>query len=144
MYQIRIAQCSDARELLKLNDLFNGKNSNTLAAIEESLQTNTKEIVCVAADEDRLVGFCCGQLCKSICYSILYAEITELFVLDECRRQGVGRKLLKFMESELVKQGVCHLHILTFTDNCVAQSLYRSLGYNETSETLFDKNHNMR
>ena len=140
MSHIRIAQYADALELQKLNDFFNGKNSNTLAAIQESLQTNTKEIVCVAVDEDQLVGFCCGQLCKSMCYPVLYAEITELFVLNGHRRQGIGKQLLKYMESELTKRGVCHLHILTFKDNYAAQSLYRSLGYAETSEILLDKN----
>ena len=140
MNDIRIAQCSDAQELQKLNGLFNGKSSNTLAAIQESLRTNTKEIVCVAADEDQLAGFCCGQICESMCYPVPYAEITELFVLDGCRRQGIGRQLLKFMESELTRRGVCHLHILTSRDNCAAQSLYRSLGYVVTSEILLDKN----
>ena len=139
MIHIRIAQCADAQELQKLNDLFNGKNSNTLAAIRESLQTNTNEIVCVAADQDQLVGFCCGQIGKSMCYPILYAEITELFVVDACRRQGVGKQLMHFMESELAKRGVRHLHILTYKDNCAAQSLYGSLGYVVTSEILLDK-----
>ena len=142
MKHIRMAQCSDAQELLKLNGLFNGKSSNTLAAIQESLETNTKEIVCVATDEDQLVGFCCGQICKSMCYSIIYAEITELFVLDGYRRLGIGRQLLKFMESELAKRGACHFHILTLQDNCAAQSLYRSLGYVVTSEILLDKTTN--
>jgi len=139
MNHIRIAQYADAQELQKLNDLFNGKNTNTLIAIQESLKTNTKEIVCVAADEDQLVGFCCGQICKSMCYPAFYAEITELFVLDEYRRQGIGKQLLKLMESELAKRGVCHFHILTFKDNDAAQSLYRSLGFIKTSEVLLEK-----
>ena len=143
MSHIRIAQCSDAQELQKLNDLFNGKSSHTLAAIQESLETNTKEIVYVATDNDQLVGFCCGQICKSMCYSILYAEITELFVLDGYRRQGIGRQLLKSMESDLAKQDVRHFHILTLKDNCAAQSLYRSLGYVVTSEILLDKTINL-
>jgi len=139
MGHIRMAQGSDALELLKLNDLFNGKGSNTLAGIKESLQTNTTEVVCVAVDDDHLVGFCCGQIYLSMCYSSPYAEITELFVEDEHRRQGVGRLLLTFMEGELAKRGVYHLHILTFKDNHAARSLYRSLGYVETLEMLLDK-----
>jgi len=140
MSVIRLALNSDAPELEKLNGLFNGKNSNTLAAIRTSLETNAKEMVCVAVDGDRLAGFCCGQICMSMCYSAPYAEITDLFVLDTCRRQGIGRSLLKFMECELAKLGVGHLHILTYKDNNAARSLYRSLGYAETMEMLLDKN----
>jgi len=140
MIQIRTALGSDAPDLQKLNDLFNGANSNALSAIQESLQTNTSEIVCVAADGNRLVGFCCGQVYKSMCYPFLCAEITELFVLDGHRRQGIGKRLLARMESELTVRGARHLHILTNGRNIAAKTLYRSFGYAETAEVLLDKN----
>jgi len=137
--EIRQAHRSDAPGLLKLNDLFNGEGCNSLENIEESLETNTKECVCVATKGDTLVGFCCGQVLKSMCYPVIYAEITELFVIDEFRRQGVGGRLLGFMESWLREKGVQHFHILTFKDNAPAKALYRSCGYAETSEMLLDK-----
>jgi len=139
MIDIRIAQASDAQELKKLNDLFNGADSNTAAAIYESLQTNADELVLVAVDGGHLVGFCCGQVCKSLSYSMLYAEVTDLFVLDGYRRRGVGRRLMQLMESALIKRGTVHFHILTRKDNYIAQSLYHSLGFAETSEILLDK-----
>jgi hypothetical protein len=80
---IQLANNSDAPELKILNDIFNGKGCNTVEEIEESLQKNEQEIVCVAADGNKLVGFCCGQVLKSICYSYKYGEITELFVMEQ-------------------------------------------------------------
>ena len=56
MFDIRLANSSDAPELKKLNDLFNGDGNNTAEAIEESLKRNGQEIVCVATDGDKLVG----------------------------------------------------------------------------------------
>ena len=135
----RRAQLSDAAELHILNELFNGTGSNSLSNIAETLGTNDLEIICVAADFNRLVGFCCSQMCKSFCYPENYAEITELFVLDEYRRRGIGRRLLRFMEQLLIERGARHFHILTNKNNTTAQALYRSCGYNETAEMLLDK-----
>ena len=140
MIDFRMAQLSDAPELKKLNDLFNGEGCNTLEAIEESLERNEQEIVCVAVDGNKLVGFCCGQFLKSMCYPYNYAEITELYVMDDCRRQGVGRHLLQFTEDILIKREVKHLHVLTGDKNIVAQKLYRKCGYADTFEILLDKN----
>ena len=140
MFHIRLAKLSDAPELQKLNDLFNGEGTNSLEDISETLKTNTLETVCVADDRGRLAGFCCGQVCKSICCPILYAEITELFVMREYRRQGLGKQLLRYMETELINSGVRHFHILTSKDKFVAQALYHSFGFLDTSEMLLEKN----
>ena len=110
-----------------------------LENIKEKLSSNALEIVFVADGGERLLGFCCSQVFKSFCYPVSYAEITELFVLDECRRRGIGRRLLNSMEAELKKQGVRHLHILTFTNNTAAKALYHLCGYVGASEMLLDK-----
>jgi len=140
MIDIRLANNNDAPELEKLNGLFNGDGNNTIEAIEESLKGNEHETVCVAADGDKLVGFCCGQIMKSICYSYKFAEITELYVMEDYRRQGIGRQLFDITENELIKRGVKHFHVLTGNKNFIAQTLYRSRGYGDTSEILLDKN----
>ena len=137
---IRPAKVSDSFELHKLNDLFNGEGSNSIDAIEESLRVNSQEIIIVAEKEEKLVGFCCGQMLKSMCYPFPYAEITELFVLDEFRRQGIGKRLLDSMEAWLVGCGARHFHILTFKNNTSAQALYKLCGYVVTSEVLLEKN----
>jgi len=51
---IRLAQVSDAPELLKLNDLFNGEGCNSLSAIKKSLSSNEQEIVCIATAKGML------------------------------------------------------------------------------------------
>ena len=140
MIDIRLANNTDAPELNKLNNLFNGDGNNTIDAIEESINENEQEIICVAVDGNKLVGFCCGQILKSMCYSYKSAEITELYVMDGYRRQGIGKQLLDATEKELYRRAVKHLHILTGDKNVIAQTLYRSCGYRDTSEILLDKN----
>jgi len=142
MIQVRLAQFADAPELKRLNDLFNGEDSNTVESIEKSLEENSREIVCVAAEIDgntnKLVGFCCGQIMKSMCYSILYGDITEFFVMEEYRRHDIGKRLIDLIEIEFDKHGVNHLHHLTGKDNSATRELYRSLGYADTSEISYN------
>ena len=137
---VRTAQVSDSFELHKLNDLFNGEGCNSIGNIEESLRVNTQESIFVAECEKKLVGFCCGHMLKSMCYPVSYAEITELFVMDEFRRQGIGKHLLCTMEAWLADSGARHFHILTSKSNTSAQTLYKLCGYVFTSEVLLEKN----
>ena len=139
MIDIRLAGASDAPELAKLNDLFNGDGSNTADRIEESLRSSKDEIVCVAAEGGKLVGFCCGHITKTMCYPYKCGDITNLYVMEEYRCQGVGRRLLAYVENELGKHGANHLHISTGTENAISQTLYRSCGYADTSEFILDK-----
>ena len=141
MVQTRLAQISDASELKKLNDLFNGEDSATIEIIKKSLEENTQEIVCVAAEVNgqtsKLVGFCCGQIVKSMCYTILYGDITEFFVIEEYLSQDIAKQLIKQIEIEFYKRRVNHLHHLTGTDNAPVQELYRSLGYTDTTQSSY-------
>jgi len=91
MIKIRLAKSSDAHGLKALNDLFNGEDSNSAESIRISLNENKQEIVCVAVDdEEMLVGFCCGQIAKSMCYSIHYGDITEFYIIDEYRQSDTA------------------------------------------------------
>jgi ribosomal protein S18 acetylase RimI-like enzyme len=138
----RLAKGSDAEELCRLNDCFNGTGCNAIDSIRQSIIDNEREIVFVADSGEGLIGFCCGQEFKSMCYSSEYAEITELYVMEAFRREGVGRQLLIATENELRKRGVKHFRILTGNDNKAAHSLYSSHDYNLTSEILFEKDYN--
>ena len=113
----------------------------TLEAISEFLQENQRVIVCVAADGSNLVGFCCGYILKFMCFTFLYGEITEFFVMKEYRKQGIGRQLLMFTETEFNKRGVRDFYVLTGQKNIAAQSLYQSCGFADAHEILFQKNH---
>lgn len=139
MVKFRLALVQDAQSLKYLNDLFNGENCNSIERIRESLDHNTQEIVCVAEDEGVLLGFCCGQVFKSMCYEVNYGEITELFILDDYRRKGVGKGLMAFLEGEFQKQDIRSYQLFTGRDNDIAKRFYQSCGYSEDTEVMFRK-----
>ena len=139
MIDIRLAKPSDASELVIINDLFCGEGSNIADKIAESLEFNMTEIVCVAAEGNRIVGYCCGDIGQTMSCPYKCGTVTHLYVMEEYRRRGVGRKLIEGVEIEFRKRGVSHLHISTGTENRAAQTLYHSCGYKDTSEFVMDK-----
>jgi len=139
MIQVRLAESSDAFGLKTLNDLFNGEDSNCAESIGKSLAENKQEIVCVAVDgENMLVGFCCGQIVKSMCYSVLYGDITEFYIIDTYWQSDVGERLIKLIEYEFGKRGVAHLHHLTGQDNLTTQELFLSLGFTDSTKSSYN------
>ena len=136
---IRLATTKDADGLKKLNDMFNGNGCNSSEGIVASLANNHQEDVCVAEYDGELIGFCCGQVINSMCYSKNCGEIKELFVIESFRRQGVGRMLVAFMEYELKKRNLDSLKLFTGDTNRIAQAFYFSMGYEKAGEIMFHK-----
>jgi len=130
MIEFRLAIPQDFAELHKLNSILNDKSD--CATVEQMVATfasNPQEIVCVAVNGTIIIGFCCGQLLKSICYPMPFGEITELFVLPKWRRQNIGRRLLGFMEVQLRTCGVMEIGLATGIRNENAQKFYEACGY---------------
>ena len=139
---IRLANKNDAVKIFELNEEFNGKGQNTIHHIRELLEINKQEIVCIAEVNGVIAGFCCAQIIKSVCYSSMHAELTELFIKESFRRKGLARELIMYVEDVCLKQyGICKFQLLTGNDNIPAQKLYGSLGYIVDDEVLLTKEH---
>ena len=130
---------ADAAELFHLNAAFNGSNSTDLASLSHSLLENRQEEVYVAQGPDGLVGFICVQLFNSMCYRRCYAEITELFVCDSWRRQGVAMGLLSYTEKQFASRHIAGYQLFTGEENAAAQALYEKMGYRRSAERMYRK-----
>lgn len=137
--ELRIATGIDIVNLFELNEEFNGKNCTTKELIEKSIIANDQEIVCIAYVEGVAAGFICGQLFKSMCYAVNYAEITELYVREEYRRQGVATKLMNYIENIFKAKSIKGFQLFTGKDNVNAQAFYEKLGYKKTDELMYRK-----
>lgn len=137
--QIRLADIGDVDSLFELNELFNGVGCTTKELIADSILNNSQETVFVAVVDDRTVGFCCVQLFKSMCYSSYYAEITELFVKEEYRKQGIATALMAFAEEYFKTQNVVGYQLFTGKNNKTAQAFYEKIGYKRTDELMYRK-----
>jgi ribosomal protein S18 acetylase RimI-like enzyme len=126
-----------------MNRIFNGSSIDA-SAIVRSL-CHATELVAVALNGRSRAGFVCAQIHDSFCYHAPYAEITEVFVKAEFRRTRIATRLVGFMERQLARRGVVHLHVLTASRNKPARTLYEKLGYRRAKpEALYEKDMPLR
>lgn len=121
-FKIRKATLEDVDALKQLNYEFNDvivTNENIIRGIKTG-----DEIIVVATVNNLPIAFACAKITRSICYNYNDAEITEVFVMDNYRKQGIAKAMIKFIENN-----ANHIGILTGTKNFVAQDLYKHCGY---------------
>ncbi len=139
-WRIRPARPEDAPQLFLLNQRFNGPSLTTVEAVARSLGENSQETAFLGEAEGQPAGFLCVQALRSFCYERPTAQVTELFVREEFRRQGLALEMLRFGEAYCRDAwGAEEFSLLTGKDNLPAQSLYRKAGYTPEDELLFAK-----
>jgi diamine N-acetyltransferase len=67
------------------------------------------------------------------------AFIDELYLREEYRGQGWGRKAVEFVEGEARALGVTALHLEVVEENAAALEIYRRLGFREHKSTFLSK-----
>lgn len=101
----------------------------------------------LAEQDGKLLGYLFGQEAKSErATSIMvdgtpYFEIEELYVIPECRNQGVGRALFQFVEQELKATDIEYMMLSTATKNYqkILHFYIDELGMDFWSARLFKK-----
>jgi aminoglycoside 6'-N-acetyltransferase I len=126
---IRPALPADAPGIARLLELANDLRAtpeHIAAHIRERAQVETPF---VAESEGQICGMVCLRLLPSLCDELPYAELTELLVHPEYRRQGIGRALIERVEAEAAAQGAAELVFMTAWRNTSAHAFYHALGY---------------
>ncbi|GIO52395.1 GNAT family N-acetyltransferase [Paenibacillus cineris] len=136
--KVRLASESDAEELSRLNQAFNGGDKRPPQQIMESLKINN-ELIAVAEIRGRLVGFGCAQSFHSFCYEEPQGEITELYVEEAARRRGIAGAIISCLEDNLRKSGVKSVKLLTGKRNDAAIKTYEHCNYVRDDELLLTK-----
>ena len=131
--RIRRAEQRDASEFADLSLRFNGEAGRLEALDEQS------EHVLVAEVDSALVGFACVQICRSVCSDSPWAELTELFVDNASRRQGIGAALVSEVERISWKCGCSELVLRTRVTNSEARALFEGCGYQEAPHVIYRK-----
>ena len=85
------------------------------------------------------VGYVVLTLGFSLEYHGRDAFIDELYLLPEWRGQGVGRRVLEFIEVEAAVLGIYALHLEVERGNSRAQTLYQKFGFRDQQRLLMTK-----
>lgn len=101
----------------------------------------------LAEQDGKLLGYLFGQEVKSERATSIIAngtpcfEIEELYVVPECRNQGIGRALFQFVEQELKGSGIEYMMLSTATKNYkkILRFYIDELGMDFWSARLFKK-----
>jgi ribosomal protein S18 acetylase RimI-like enzyme len=67
------------------------------------------------------------------------AFIDELYIAEEHRGRGIGRRAMRFAESAARERGVNAMHLEVSPDNQAALELYRRAGYADHGRYLMTK-----
>lgn len=134
---VRVAVKEDIPSLVELNYQFNGVQRS-----KEEVETyllNARETIVVAVMEEQVVGFACGQIYKSFCYAEYLAEITEMYIQEFARRNGLAVMMIDLLEEIFKSSGVKNIKILTGLKNIKAIKTYEKAGYIQEEELVFSK-----
>src|SRR5437667_9307576 len=125
---------ADAPKLVPLFEAFYGQwfgEPVTSQAVQRRIdQANGIETLVVAEGDGQILGFASLRLVPSL-DSTPYAELSDLFVARPYRRQGVGRRLLEFIEHLSRERGADRLVLTTGLKNVDAQWFYRAVGFED-------------
>ncbi len=134
--EIRLATAADAPALARLNAAFNGVQMSPECMAEQLARCSGVESALIACNDDQAIGFACLRLIPWLCYNVMYAEVTELFVVEAFRRRSVASALVARAEQLTREAGATELCILTGRDHVAAQAFYQTLGYANEDEML--------
>ena len=89
--------------------------------------------------EDKYVGYVVLTVSFSFEYRGYDAFIDELYIAEEYRRQGIGRRTMEFVEVAAAELGVNAIHLEVTHGNDPAIELYRRVGYAGNQRYLMTK-----
>ncbi|MGH9754881.1 MAG: GNAT family N-acetyltransferase [Blastocatellia bacterium] len=67
------------------------------------------------------------------------AFVDEIYLRDEYRGQGIGKRALQFLTEVCAKEGVNALHLEVERENTSAQAVYRKFGFEDHDRYLMTK-----
>jgi ribosomal protein S18 acetylase RimI-like enzyme len=138
--EIRPASIADAERLLALVEAY--WQHDGIAGFEPGrLHRQLAEFLACAAygrgwlamHADVAVGYLLCAFVYSFEHGGLMAEVDELFVKSDYRRQGLGQALLAAARTQLAAGGCSALQMQVADDNPDAQDFYARLGFRQKS-----------
>lgn len=134
--QFSLATTNDAHDIARLNLLFNEGHKSAEAIASDMMNPNCVESAILAKTSDQTIGFALIRIVRTVLYETPHAELTELYVIEEFRQQGVASDLIAFAEKIAIQKGAKSMIVQTGDDNIPALSLYHKHGYEEYDVVL--------
>jgi len=108
-------------------------------AVHELLEDPRLGELWLISDRSGVIGYFCLAFGYSLEYHGRDAFLDELFVVEGCRRMGVGTATLEFIEERAKALGIGAVHLEVANQNHSAYSLYLRMGYEEHHARFMSK-----
>lgn len=97
----------------------------------------TNEIVYIALDGDKIVGYLAGRInIRNSCRIKSLAEVDNMFILENYRRYGTGSKLMDKFKQYCIQNDIEELIVTAAAKNYNAIDFYKKNGFEEFEMTL--------
>ncbi len=139
--RIERARREDLEPLLEMARRFHAEDGHALgaegeAAIARILEGEPMARCWIVRRDATPVGYLVLTLGYSVEYGGRDGFIDDLYLVEEARGQGLGRKLLDFAIEQARALGIGTLHLEVDPENDSADRLYRRRGFSETGRRL--------
>ncbi len=95
------------------------------------------EIVFVAMDEEKIVGYLAGSICEQISYiKETFAELDNMCIDDEYRRFGIGTLLINRFKDFCKEKKIQNIKVTASAKNSRAIQFYIKNGFEDYNITL--------
>jgi ribosomal protein S18 acetylase RimI-like enzyme len=152
---IRTATMADAPAIARLMTAFNravgamgvgwGRDTSSDVADVSPAQAERRltamaatETVYLAEVDGLPVGIAALRVVPHLDQDVPYAELTQIYVTPEHRRNGVAAALIGHVEAQARSAGATSVYLLTGHDNAAAQAFYQAQGF-QPDYVGFDK-----
>ncbi|HSF29385.1 MAG TPA: GNAT family N-acetyltransferase [Candidatus Tectomicrobia bacterium] len=134
--KIRLAHEGDVEALVRLAAAFREHLQQSMPSDAELrtsiallLKDADTEFVLACRDRGASLGYVQSRYRYSAWTSALSAELEDVFVIREVRRQGVGRRLVEYAIARAIERGCRTVGLNTNERNAQALALYQELGF---------------
>jgi len=92
--------------------------------------------VIVAEIDNKVVGYLLGEVSDIPYYDFKIAELCNMCIDSNYRKQGIGNALYKEFERTFREQGITHFTVTASFKNENAKSFYKKMGFEEANSTF--------
>jgi GNAT superfamily N-acetyltransferase len=100
-------------------------------AINMTLEKDSRSRIVVAEEDGKLYGIAFLNIGVSLRIGGRYIWLNELYVHNDYRNKGIGKKMLIYIIHKAEAVGVKMIELETGVNNSVTQHIYQSLGFYE-------------
>lgn len=145
-FSVRVAENTDIevliellRQLFSIEEDFVFDAGKQRAGLELMMRDCNSRRIFVAEAENKVIGMISGQTLVSTAEGGLSVLVEDVVVDEKYRRAGIGKALLKRLDSWAAEKGAKRMQLLADLGNNKALDFYRSLNWAGTKLICLQK-----